>query len=119
MMTNAKRLFGLILVIPLLYACSSTPDDKLDKLDTTTSTPVQASGVIYISEQHETLRAIYHDDATSVEVHLPDGRITRLPVVNSLSGTRYSDGRETFWAYRDKGMYWLVNQRIFDGELVR
>lgn len=34
------------------------------------------------------------------EVHLPTGRVVRLPRALSASGARYSDGHVTFWEHQ-------------------
>ena len=117
-----KGLLGLILILPLLVACSGAPktaDDRPATPGVQTDSRAEQHGILYVSEQGEKLTVIYHDEGTVVEVHLPDGRVSRLPLVNSVSGNRYSDGRETFWAYCDEGIFWIVNRRVFYGKLAR
>ena len=83
------------------------------------SNATQHNNALYVSLQGEMLTAIYREDFDAVEVHLPDGRVSRLPRAFSRSGARYSDGRETFWAFNNEGAFWFVNERIFHGSLVQ
>ena len=107
------RTTGESLVLP------SADESKNTTAKSASSEKAALDNAFYVSSRGDKLTAIYHNNFNLVEVHLPDGRITRLPRAYSNSGARFSDGGETFWAFNDEGAYWLINRRIFHGSLVR
>jgi inhibitor of cysteine peptidase len=71
----------------------------------------------YRSGDGTTAAASFDLGRNLVTVTLPDGRSVTLPAAPSASGTRYSDGMETFWEHQGNGRFFSGEALLFEGVL--
>ena len=66
----------------------------------------------FVCPDGTSLDTVFDNDAHTVTVALPDGRVT-LPQVESGSGAKYSDGTTTFWNKGDEAMVEVNDETVY------
>jgi hypothetical protein len=72
---------------------------------------------VFISTNGSKLTVIYNLKETNATVLLPGGKPYKLPQTLSASGTRYSDGTNTFWEHQGSGIFTRDDIVLFEGFL--
>ncbi len=75
-----------------------------------------AVAAVFISSQGERLTARFDTGSKMVTLELSDGTIITLPVAVSASGSRYSDGKTTFWEHQGGVTLYSGEMLLFEGK---
>jgi membrane-bound inhibitor of C-type lysozyme len=115
-----KVSFIILATLTIIGAgCAGCPGEYNHGVSAGTNVAAQQSresiGIVYVSEDGQTLTACFDTRADTVLVKLPDGREVTLPRAISASGARYSDGDTTFWEHHGEGIFQVGDSIIFRG----
>jgi len=106
--------------VKLLYRRSweeGVPPLQRFELKVTVVPKARTATADYRSADGKTVSAIFDLDRDQVTVTLPDGRVVTLPAAPSASGTRYSNGSETFWEHQGSARFFSGDTVIFEGRV--
>ena len=69
----------------------------------------------FVSASGGTMTATFNSVLKTVAVVLPDNEHFILPQALSASGTRYSDGTNTYWEHQGSAIFEIASKQIFEG----